>query len=99
LTFNLMENAVKYSSNGGVVYISLKSSEGVAEFRVEDSAALIALEKRERIFEPFYRLKSEASGSGLGLTLVQWIAGVHRAEVRLTEGAVGNVFEVVMVDV
>lgn len=84
LVKNLVDNAIRYTPQGGRVDLSVRVSEGQAELRVQDSGPGIALAERDRVFDPFYRtLGSEQLGSGLGLSIVQTIAHRIGAEIRL----------------
>ncbi|MCD5363529.1 sensor histidine kinase [Chromobacterium aquaticum] len=81
---NLVDNAIRYTPEGGRVDLSVGISEGKAEMRVQDSGPGIPLAERDRVFDPFYRtLGSEQIGSGLGLSIVQTIAHRIGAEIRL----------------
>lgn len=81
---NLVENAVKYTPQGGTVDISVQSTAGGAVVTVEDSGPGIPPEERERVFDRFYRIAgSEASGSGLGLAIIKAIAERHGATLVL----------------
>lgn len=68
---NLLENAVKYSPEGGAVHISLERQEGRVLFGVRDEGLGIPLHEQKRIFEKFYRLDPDLTrgvgGTGLGL--------------------------------
>lgn len=68
---NLVENAVKYSPDGGHVHVSLERQEGRVLFAVRDEGLGIPLREQERIFEKFYRLDPNLTrgvgGTGLGL--------------------------------
>jgi two-component system OmpR family sensor kinase len=84
LVKNLVDNAIRYTPEGGRVDLSVGISEGKAELRVQDSGPGIPLAERDRVFDPFYRtLGSEQIGSGLGLSIVQTIAHRIGAEIRL----------------
>lgn len=84
LVKNLVDNAIRYTPEGGRVDLSVGISEGKAELRVQDSGPSIPLAERDRVFDPFYRtLGSEQIGSGLGLSIVQTIAHRIGAEIRL----------------
>jgi signal transduction histidine kinase len=75
---NLLENARRYSS--GPVTVSVTRRQGRAVVRVCDRGAGVPESERERIFEPFYRLKGASEregGVGLGLALVRSIAQRH----------------------
>ncbi|RKT20460.1 two-component system OmpR family sensor kinase [Paraburkholderia sp. RAU2J] len=81
---NLVDNAIRYTAEGGRVDLSVGVSDGKAELRIQDNGPGIPLSERERVFDPFYRtLGSEQIGSGLGLSIVQTIANRIGAEIRL----------------
>ena len=81
---NLVDNAIRYTPEGGRVDLSMGVLEGKAELRVQDSGPGIPLAERDRVFDPFYRtLGSEQIGSGLGLSIVQTIAHRIGAEISL----------------
>jgi two-component system, OmpR family, sensor histidine kinase VicK len=68
---NLVENAVKYSPEGGTVTVSLVQHGDRLRFTVEDDGLGVPPEEQRRIFEKFYRLDPQLSrgvgGTGLGL--------------------------------
>ncbi|HKT95358.1 MAG TPA: ATP-binding protein [Paraburkholderia sp.] len=81
---NLVDNAIRYTPQGGRVDLSVCAAQGRAVLRIEDTGPGIALAERDRVFDPFYRtLGSEQPGSGLGLSIVQAISSRIGAEVRL----------------
>jgi len=83
LISNLVDNAIKYTSDGGKVTVRLRAG-AYALLEVEDSGIGIPEQELERVFERFYRvLGSDAHGSGLGLPIVREIAELHRASVKL----------------
>jgi two-component system phosphate regulon sensor histidine kinase PhoR len=85
MAFNLLENAIKYNSDGGAVTVSVTRSADAARLSVADTGSGIPLAERERVFERFYRLeKSRAGGgTGLGLSIVKHGARLHNAVVEL----------------
>lgn len=84
LVKNLVDNAIRYTPEGGRVDLSVGISEGKAELRIQDNGPGIPLAERGRVFDRFYRmLGSEQIGSGLGLSIVQTIAHRIGAEIRL----------------
>jgi signal transduction histidine kinase len=88
---NLLENARRYSQ--GPVTITVRRLGSQAEVRVCDRGPGVPEPERERIFEPFYRLRgaSEREGSvGLGLALVRSITGRHHGEVHCEENPGGG---------
>ncbi|RQO61140.1 two-component sensor histidine kinase [Paucibacter sp. KBW04] len=94
---NLVDNAIKYSPDGGHVFISLSQEPGAFVLRVSDQGAGIPAELRARVFERFVRLDAaRCHGSGLGLTIVERAAGQHGAEVRLMDGPGGRGLSVVV---
>ncbi|WP_229722426.1 sensor histidine kinase [Xylophilus rhododendri] len=69
---NLVDNAVRYTPEGGQVDLSVRLASGRAVLCVEDSGPGIAPGERERVFDPFYRVPgSSQSGAGLGLSIVR----------------------------
>jgi len=96
---NLIDNAVKYASGGGVVRVELRNSDTGVQLAVVDRGPGIAHDDRERVRKPFQRGGSAdpASGSGLGLALVEEIAKVHQAEFYLTTPEHGSGLRAVLV--
>jgi two-component system OmpR family sensor kinase len=81
---NLVENAVKYTPQGGTVDIAVRADKERATISVEDRGPGIPPEERERVFDRFYRVAgSEAAGSGLGLAIIKAIADRHGATLTL----------------
>ncbi len=84
LVKNLVENAIRYTPDGGRVDLSVHSVEGQVVLQVDDTGPGIAREEHERVFDPFYRvLGNDAVGSGLGLSIVAAIAERMGATVTL----------------
>ena len=74
ILFNLVENAIKYNNDGGMVRLTLQKSEETVTLLVEDSGIGIPPDAAGHIFERFYRVDKarsrQAGGSGLGLSIV-----------------------------
>ncbi|KPP80705.1 MAG: Sensor protein basS/pmrB [Oceanicaulis sp. HLUCCA04] len=88
-TANLVDNAIKYTPEGGAIMLRVRStSSGAVELSVTDTGPGIAPEERPRVLERFVRLEASRNlpGVGLGLSLVQAIAEVHGAELSLDDG-------------
>ncbi len=86
---NLIENAIKYTDIDGTVRIHVQPAAGQVWFDIEDSGPGIAPEERERVFDRFYRRRSNtASGSGLGLAIAREIAARHGASITLGASSV-----------
>jgi len=83
---NLIDNAIKYTQNGGRVQVSVQPSNLGAKITIEDNGLGIASEELPKIFNRFYRIKNDnktgATGKGLGLALVK----------ALVEGQGGQIF-------
>ncbi len=87
---NLIDNAIKYTPEGGCVTVRTIATER-AIIEVEDTGIGVPDTDRERVFERFYRvLGSSESGSGLGLPIVREIAELHRAKVSLIPNPCGK---------
>lgn len=81
---NLVDNAIRYTPDGGRVDLSVSITDGRATMQIKDSGPGIPTGERERVFDPFYRaLGSNQAGSGLGLSIVKAISNRIGAEVRL----------------
>jgi two-component system sensor histidine kinase TctE len=93
---NLLDNAVRYTPEGGrvTVRVSAQPSPSVA---VSDDGPAIPAHERERVFERFHRLLgSSRDGSGLGLAIALEIARLHEADITLADDkdGTGNTFTV-----
>lgn len=79
---NFLENALKYTSEGGLVQVSVRRGNGEAIVEVTNTLERMEPEELELIFKPFYRGKTSCGeGSGLGLSIVRKIVELHRGEV------------------
>jgi signal transduction histidine kinase len=85
ILLNLLDNAVKYAAGGGVVQVRLATGEDSVELTVTDFGPGIPARDRDRLRMAFERGGDvdANSGSGLGLAVVDQIAGVHHARVTL----------------
>ncbi len=97
---DLVTNAAEALASGGRIELRARSEPDAIVLAVADDGPGVAAEDRERIFEPFYTTK--ASGTGLGLAMVERIARAHGGAIRLVPGAgagprgSGACFEVVL---
>lgn len=89
---NLIENAVKYGRDGGIVTISksMQAASGPARVHItiDDDGPGIAPEHLPRLTERFYRVNADQSrkigGTGLGLAIVKHVLNRHRGELQIT---------------
>jgi len=89
---NLIENAVKYSPEGGEVRLSAAAANGEVRIAVADTGPGIALEDHERIFEEFQQTETgleQREGTGLGLALSKRFVELHGGKIWL-ESEPGN---------
>ncbi|MDE2599198.1 MAG: sensor histidine kinase N-terminal domain-containing protein [Rhodocyclaceae bacterium] len=88
---NLIDNAIRYTPEGGSVAI-LISQEEALYVDIEDSGIGIAADERDKVFDRFYRvLGTHTDGSGLGLPIVKEIAALHRIDIALHDSALGGI--------
>lgn len=81
---NLVDNAIRYTPDGGRVDLSVSTENGRVMLAIQDSGPGIEVSERERVFDPFYRtLGSGQVGSGLGLSIVNAVAKRIGAEIQL----------------
>lgn len=80
---NLVNNAIKYTNENGVVTISVKKSSKEVEVTIEDTGVGMSKEAISHIFERFYRQDKSRSieGNGLGLSIVKRIIDLHRGTI------------------
>lgn len=85
---NLLENAIKYGNEGGVITVDLGDDKNNVMITVKDDGPGIPPEHLKRIFERFYRLDKSRSkvggGSGLGLAIVKQTLEAHNSNVMVT---------------
>lgn len=97
IIINLVENALKYSSDK--IDVVLKKNVNCILFYVADKGTTISLQEQEKVFDKFYRSGNEDvrknKGTGLGLFIVKKLVEMHNATIRLyPNDQKGNVFEV-----
>jgi two-component system sensor histidine kinase SenX3 len=99
--YNLLENAVKFSYDGGSVRCTARSEGSDVVLEVEDHGVGIPARDLDRVFERFYRVDQGRSrttgGTGLGLSIVRHVAANHagRVEVDSREGE-GSTFRLTL---
>jgi two-component system phosphate regulon sensor histidine kinase PhoR len=97
---NLLSNAIRYTPEGGAIFLRWFEREGQPVFSVQDSGIGIAAQHIPRLTERFYRVdrsrSRETGGTGLGLAIVKHIAIRHQAKLEITsEEGKGSTFSLV----
>lgn len=89
---NLVDNAVKFSPEGGRVTVGVAAVEGGYEILVDDQGPGIPEAEQGRIFERFYRTEKGRStpGTGLGLSIVKHVLHLHKGSVRVESPVPGS---------
>lgn len=88
---NVIDNAIKYTPNGGEINVSLNGEGKTIELIIADSGIGIPEEERTKVFDRFYRVAKSRSqpGNGLGLSLVQAVVELHAGSVALGDNTPG----------
>ncbi|MBI2769673.1 MAG: sensor histidine kinase N-terminal domain-containing protein [Burkholderiales bacterium] len=95
---NLVDNAVKYTPQGGTVTIHCGRRGGNAFLEVEDDGPGVPPAVLPHILERFYRVQgTQGEGNGLGLAIAQEIARVHHSQLQLQPGAHGRGLKITLV--
>ncbi len=84
---NLVENAIKYNVEGGWVHVSVNADHKFFYIKVSDSGIGIPSDKKEQVFERFYRVDKarsrETGGTGLGLAITKNVILMHKGTIKL----------------
>ncbi|MFN0156600.1 MAG: sensor histidine kinase [Bacteroidota bacterium] len=99
LLLNLVDNAIKYTPEGGAVTLAVERRNGSAILKVRDTGIGIPKEDQERVFDRFYRVDKarsrEMGGTGLGLSIAKWIVDLHRGSITVESVVdIGSTFTV-----
>lgn len=93
LVKNLVDNANKYTPDGGRIRVSVMSQDNQVRLTVEDSGPGIAPTNRDQVLQHFFRLSDishDTQGSGLGLTIVAHIVELHQGAMTLADSPLGG---------
>jgi heavy metal sensor kinase len=98
---NVLDNAIKYTPQGGTISVGLKEGEDKMIIEVTDTGPGIAAEHREKIFDRFYRVEKgrsrEIGGAGLGLAIAKWAVEANGARIELeSRENHGSTFRIVL---
>jgi heavy metal sensor kinase len=96
---NLLDNAIKYSPDGGKVQVSVQVEDDMVRLGVRDYGIGIFSADIPHIFDRLYRADPARSrgrgGTGLGLSLVKWIVEAHKGQIQvISQPEYGTIFEV-----
>jgi len=96
---NLLDNAIKYTPEGGKVSLDAKEEDGFIRVDIKDSGVGISEEHLPQIFERFYRVDKDrardSGGTGLGLAIIKHILQAHDGKVTVqSEPQKGSIFSV-----
>lgn len=97
IVFNLLSNAFKFTPRGGKITVTTEVDEaaGVVRIAVSDNGIGIPAEKQNLLFSRFMQINFSASGTGIGLSLVNEFTALHKGSVRFNENlGGGSVFTV-----
>jgi signal transduction histidine kinase len=81
---NLLENAIRYNEDSGVVDVVVEMRDGDAYLAITNDGCVVDPQEVDRLFDPFQRAPSgtRCRGTGLGLAIVAAITSAHRGRVR-----------------
>jgi len=96
---NLVDNAIKYTPEGGEVHLAVRQMDGRATIEVADSGQGIPEQHRRHVFDRFYRgdaaRSSETGGVGLGLAIARWAVETNGGTIELApQNEKGSVFRI-----
>jgi signal transduction histidine kinase len=87
VVYNLVENAVKFTNEGGTITVSLRERNGNAQVIIRNTGAGIPQEELPLVFERFYKTdksrSNDKNGMGLGLYIVRTIIQLHGGEIEV----------------
>ena len=88
---NLIDNAIKYTPENGLLQVLLKQNNSVAKLIIADSGPGIPVQEREKVFERFFRQDQSRNtpGNGLGLSLVNAVIKLHKMDIHLEDNHPG----------
>ena len=95
VVINLLDNAIKFTPEGGKITLESGVKDRLAEITVRDSGSGVAPEDREKIFDRFFtadRAHTAGKGTGLGLSICKRIMEMHGQSIRLLDTEEGAAF-------
>ncbi|MBC7765269.1 MAG: HAMP domain-containing protein [Hyphomonadaceae bacterium] len=97
--FNIVDNAIKYTDDGGIVHITLNQFDQEVYITIEDNGIGLSAEEQEKIFERFYRVDKardrQTGGTGLGLAIARQAVRNHGGDIDIeSEEGKGSKFTI-----
>ena len=96
VVINLLDNAIKFTPEGGKIVLESATAEGIVKVTVRDSGSGVAPEDRDKIFDRFFtadRAHTAGKGTGLGLSICKRIMDMHGQSIRLLDTDEGAAFQ------
>jgi signal transduction histidine kinase len=95
---NLLDNAIKFSPQGGVVTVTLRERPGFIEVGVQNTGLEIPPDKQKKIFNKFYQIdESHASqGNGIGLAIVRKVTDLHSGSISVQSDHSSTTFTILL---
>ncbi len=95
VVINLLDNAIKFTGEGGRIVLTVEAREKEAEITVWDDGISVPEEDRDKVFDRFFtsdRAHTSGKGTGLGLSICQRILEMHGKKIRLLDPKEGTAF-------
>jgi len=96
---NLISNVEKYASSGKYLKIHTMQEGNTAVVTVQDKGPGIPRGSKEKVFQPFYRLSNKltdgVSGTGIGLSIVRTLAGIHGGSAKILPSEQGTLIKII----
>lgn len=96
----LLDNAMKYTNQGGTITLSCSQTSSTITLQVKDDGIGIAEEDLSKIFDRFYqsdKARTLAQGAGLGLSIAKWIVEKHHGKIKVhSQLGKGTSFEIIL---
>jgi len=94
ILYNLLGNALKYTSKNGKIIVNGITKNDVFELSVYNSAAALSEEEKQQLFHRFYQTDSKNEGAGIGLSLIKQLTKLHKGNISVENKEEGITFSV-----
>ena len=97
IMFNLISNALKHSIYGSIIFIILSTENDLIKIEVKDTGEGIPQSEFKNIFERYYQVKTDATGTGIGLALTKHLVELHSGTISVqSKVGEGSVFVILL---